>query len=107
MIIVLRLREYMHLSRLELIRFRPGAVHTADCRNLQECSFLWDLSWALSVVPRIAHKTYNPVDLFMFIRDLEVEGMGKGCAEASRDAAIASSRFYVDLQGVEKALELV
>ena len=73
MTIALRLQECMHLSRFELICFRPEAVHTDDCRGLQECSFLWDISWALGVVPRIAHKTYNPVDLFLFIKDIKVD----------------------------------
>jgi len=107
MTVVLRLREHMHLSRLELICFRPEASHTADCQNSQKCSFLWELSWALSVVPRIAHKTYSPAEVFLFVTELEVDGMGKGCAKASREAAIASNRFYVDLRGVEKALELI
>ena len=107
MIIALRLREHMHLSRLELIRFRPEAAHTDSCRNPQECSFLWELTWSFSIVPRIAHNTYNAVDLYLFIKDLEVEGMGKGCAKASRDAAAASGRFYPDIEGVDKALELI
>jgi len=107
MIVVLRLREHMHLSRLDLICFRPEASHTANCKNKEQCSFHWDLSWALSVVPRIAHKTYSPAEVFMFITGLEVAGMGEGCAKASRTAAIASNRFYVDLRGIEKALELI
>ena len=107
MTIALRLRENFNLSRLELICFRPDAVHAPGCWNQQVCSFHWELSWALSVVPRIAHKTYKPVDLFLFIKELVVDEMGKGCAEASREAALATNRFYTDLRGVEKALELV
>ena len=71
------------------------------------CSFYWELLWALSIVPRIAHKTYKPVDLFLFIKELVVDEMGKGCAEASQEAALATNRFYTDLRGVEKALEVV
>lgn len=107
MIVVLRLREHAYLSRLELVGYRPQAVHTPDCQNSEDCSFHWELSWALSVVPRIAHKTYRPVDLFLFIRDLQVAGMGKGCDQASREAALKSSKFYNDLHGVEKALALL
>ena len=58
-------------------------------------------------MPRIAHKTYKAVDLYLFVNDLKVEGMGIGCAEASREAALASNKFYVDLRGVERALELI
>jgi len=86
----------MYQSRLELIRFRPEAVHAGGCQNSQECSFLWELAWSLSIVPRISHKTYSPVELFLFIKNLEVEGMGNGCVEASREAALASNRFYHD-----------
>jgi hypothetical protein len=107
MITVLRLREHMYQARLELICFRPDAVHADGCHNSQECSFLWDLAWGLSVVPRIAHKTYNPVDLFLFIGDFEVEGMANGCVKASKEAVLASNRFYRDIRGVDKALELI
>ena len=58
-------------------------------------------------MPRIAHRTYHPVDLYLFIQDLEVEGMGDGCAKMSREAALASNQFYTDLRGVEKAIELI
>ena len=59
------------------------------------------------MVPRIAHKTYNPVDLFLFIKDIKVDRMAEGCVEASREAAVALNMFYIDLRAVEKALELV
>lgn len=106
-LIVLRLREYTHMSRLEFICFRPPAVHATGCQNSQECAFLWELSWALNVVPRIAHISHCPVELLLFVRDLEVEGMGEGCAEASRDDALRSDRFYRHTRGVDKALQLI
>lgn len=107
MIVVLRLREHTHLSRLDLVSFRPPAIHTSDCKDLQTCSFHWDLAWAFSVVPRIAHKTFRPLELYLFVRDLEVTGMGKGCDTASRDAALRSNKFHSDYHGVEKALEVL
>lgn len=107
MIVVLRLREHTHLSRLDLLSFRPPAVHTPDCKNLQACSFHWELAWAFSVVPRIAHKTFHPLDLFLFVKELEVTGMGRGCDAASRDAALLSNKFHSDYYGVEKALGLL
>ena len=107
MIIVLRLREHLHLSRFELICFRPPAVHTDRCKNLQECSFLWDLAWYFNVVPRIAQKGYKSVKVYLFVKEFEVEGMGDGCAKASREAALDSNKFYTDIRGVEKALELI
>jgi len=107
MVIVLRLREYTHMSRLEFICFRPPAVHAAGCENKQQCSFLWDLSWALTVIPRVSHESYTPVDVLLFVRGLEVEGMGEGCAEASRDDALRSDRFFSSSRGVDKALRLI
>lgn len=107
LIVILRLREYTHLSRLDLICYRPPAVHTASCQNLQECSFHWDLSWALGVVPRVAHKTFDLSSVFGFIANLRVDGMGEGCAELSRGAAVQSDKFYADFRGVTKALELI
>ena len=106
-LIVFRLREYIQTYRLEFICFRPPAVHTAGCRNSQQCTFLWEASWALTVVPQIAHKSYNPGELLLFVRDMKVEGMGEGCAEASKSEALKSDRFYGYDWGVDKALELI
>lgn len=106
MIIALRLREHTHLSRFELICFRPEAVHTDGCHHSKECSFLWELASTLSVVPWTADTSYNPVDLYLFIQDPEVGGMGDGCSKMSREAALAKRRFYVHQQGVERAMEL-
>lgn len=66
-----------------------------------------DLLWALGVVPKIAHNSYNPNNFFLTIRTLQVQGMGKGCVEASREAAVQSGRFFEDVKGVQKALELI
>ena len=107
MIVILRLREHASSSRLELIRYRPSAVHTSNCKNLDQCSFHWDLSWAFSVVPRMAHKTFAPVDVYLFIKEMEVKDMGEGCAEASKEAALRSSMFFADMDGVRKAIRLL
>ena len=106
-LIVLRLREYEHMSRLEFVCFRPPAVHAPGCDNPEECSFLWELSWAFTVVPQIVHESHSTGELLLFVRGLEVEGMGKGCTEASRDDALRSDRFYGYDQGVNKALQLI
>lgn len=105
-LIVLQLREYTHMYRLEFACFRPPAVHTASCQDPQQCSFLWEASWALTVVPQIAHRSYSPGELLLFVRDLEVVGMGEGCAEVSREEALRSDRFYGYSRGVDKALQL-
>ena len=105
-LVVLRLREYTHISRLEFVCFRPPAVHATGCKNPQECSFLWDLAWALTVVPRIAHESYSPGELLLFVRDLEVEGMAERCVKASRDDTLRSDRFYVYDRGITKAIQL-
>ena len=107
LIVILRLREYTYLSRLDLVCFRPPAVHTSSCRNMQECSFHWDLAWALGVVPRIAHKTFNLNHMFGFVMDLKVDNMGEGCTKLSKDAALDSGKFYTDIRGVNKALNLI
>jgi hypothetical protein len=107
MLIVLRLREHMHMYRLEFVCFRPPAVHTDSCEKQEECSFLWEISWALTVIPRIAHKSYSPGELLLFVRDLEVEGMEKGCVEVSRNHALMSDRFYGYSRGVDRALQLI
>lgn len=106
-LVIFRLREYTHMSRLEFACFRPPAIHLPDCKNQQECSFLWEVSWALTVVPRITHSSYSPIDLLLFVRELEVEGMGRGCVEASRGAASMSDRFFTYSRGVDKALKLI
>jgi len=106
-LVIFRLREHIHALRLEFVCFRPPAVHTPDCKNSQECSFLWELSWALTVVPRIAHSSYSPGELLLFVRDLQVDGMGKGCVEASRGEALMSERFYAHIRGVDKAFQLI
>lgn len=95
------------MYRLEFVCFRPPMVHTTGCQDVHQCSFLWEISWALAVVPRIAHESYSPAELFEFVRSLEVEGMGKGCARASRDDALRSDRFYAYNRGVDKVLELI
>lgn len=59
------------------------------------------------MVPRIVHDTPKPVDLFLFIGGLEVDAMGRGCAEVSREAALALNIFYTDIRRVEKALDLI
>lgn len=51
MLIILRLRESAHMYRLEFACFQPSAVHTNHCQNQEECSFLWEISWVLTVVP--------------------------------------------------------
>jgi hypothetical protein len=107
MLIILRLREYAHMYRLEFVGFRPPAVHADGCENQEECSFLWEISWALTVVPRIAHKSYCPGELLVFVQGLEVEGMRKECVEASRDHALSSDRFYMHSRGVDRALQLI
>ena len=106
MLIVFRLREHAHTLRLEFVCFRPPAIHTPDCKNVEECSFLWELSWALTIVPRIAHSSQSPAELFLFVKDLQVNGMGEGCCEESRDEALKSERFYAHHRGVDKALKL-
>jgi len=106
-LVVLRLREYTHMSRLEFVCFRPPAVHAPGCNDPVECSFLWELSWALTVVPQIAHESHSPGKLLLFVRDMEVEGMGMGCTEASKDDALRSDRFYGYNRGVDKALQLI
>lgn len=106
MLIVFRLREHAHMLRLEFVRFRPSAIHAPGCKNQEECSFLWELSWALTVVPRIAHSSCSPGELLLFVRDLQVDRMGKGCCEESKDEALRSDRFYAHLDGVGKALRL-
>ena len=106
MLVIFRLREHIHTLRLEFVCFRPSAIHTPDCKNREECSFLWELSWALTVVPRIAHSSYSPGELLLFVRDLQVDGMGKGCCEESSNEALRSDRFYAHIGGVEKALRL-
>ena len=106
-LIVFRLREYTNMSRLEFVCFRPPAVHSQDCKNQQQCSFLWEVSWALTVVPRIAHSSYNPGDLISFVRGLKVDGMGKGCVEMSRNEALMSDRFFAYRHAVDKALQLI
>lgn len=107
MLIVFRLREHAHALRLEFVCFRPPAIHTQGCKNAEECSFLWELSWAMTVVPRIAHSSYSPGELFMFVKELWVDGMGTGCCEESREEALKSDRFYGHLRGVDKALRLI
>lgn len=107
MMITFRLREHAHKLRLEFICFRPPVVHNPDCRNMEECSFLWELSWALTVILRIAHSSFNPSELLLFVRELQVDGMGTGCVEASRDAALRSDRFYVCRRGVDEVLRLI
>jgi len=79
MVVVFRLREHIHTLRLDFVCFRPLAVHYSNCKNSQECSFLWELSWALTVIPRIANSPYGPGELLLFVRDLQVDGMEKGC----------------------------
>jgi len=106
-LVVFRLREYTHMSRLEFACFRPPAVHALDCKNKKECSILWEVSWALTVVPRITHSSYSAGELLLFVRDLKVDGMRKECVEASRDAALMSDRFYAYGRGVDKALKLI
>lgn len=106
-LVVFRLREYTHALRLEFACFRPPVVHAPECTNQHECSFLWEASWALTIVPRITHSSYSPGELLMSVRDLHVDGMGKGCVEASRDEALRSDRFYMHTRGVDKALQLI
>ena len=107
MLVVVRLREHAHTLRLEFVCFRPPAIHAPDCRNPEECAFLWELSWALTVVPRIAHSSYSPGELMMFVWVLKVDGMGRGCCEGSRDEALRSDRFYAHTRGVDRALRLI
>lgn len=56
------------------------------------------------MVPWIAHKTFHPLDLFLFVKELEVTGMGKGCGTVSRDAALLSNKFHSDYYSVERHL---
>ena len=107
MLVIFRLREHAQILRLEFIRFRPPAIHTPHCKNTVECSFLWELSWTMTVVPRIAHSSCSPGELILFVRDLRVDGMGEGCCKESRDEALRSDRFYAHIRGVNKALQLI
>ena len=61
----------------------------------------------MTIVPQIAHSSYNPMDLRLSIRDLKVEGMDERCVKASRDEALESDRFFAHSRAVDRAMELV
>lgn len=108
MIMVIRLRDYAHSCRLDLISLYPQAVHSSSCHRNEKCAFLWELAWTMSIIPRITHSSFSSANIYCYFNtDLKVEGMGEGCLEMSKNKAIESGRFWADSRGADKALELI